>query len=255
MAYVWAFVVGGAICVVGQLLLDLTSLTPARILTGYVVAGVALSALGLYGPAGGLCGQRRFSVPLLGFGHLLAQGVRQAVARAGAAGLPDRRAARPGAAGIAASLLWRRGVLPGGQKPRPELTRPHRHTAPLFAPSGHGMLGPKGALLTMDDTELFCLGAAWAAGRACPACLLGLSGDWPGTWAGPGARLRRREPLRLAWCGLPGARRWAGSGCPNAGPLGPDGLLEPVPGPVTTKALLPGGWRGELCSSIVSNQS
>ena len=50
MAYVWAFVVGGAICVVGQLLLDLTSLTPARILTGYVVAGVALSALGLYGP-------------------------------------------------------------------------------------------------------------------------------------------------------------------------------------------------------------
>ena len=50
MNYLWAFVVGGALCVAGQLLVDLTSLTPARILTGYVVAGVVLSATGLYGP-------------------------------------------------------------------------------------------------------------------------------------------------------------------------------------------------------------
>ena len=50
MNYFWAFVTGGAICVVGQLFLDLTALTPARILTGYVVAGVVLSALGWYAP-------------------------------------------------------------------------------------------------------------------------------------------------------------------------------------------------------------
>ena len=103
MAYVWAFVVGGAICVVGQLLLDLTSLTPARILTGYVVAGVALSALGLYGPLVDFAGSGA-SVPLLGFGHLLAQGVQQAVARQGLLGCLTG-GLRAGAAGITASLL------------------------------------------------------------------------------------------------------------------------------------------------------
>ncbi len=85
MKFLWAFLVGGSICVIGQLLLDLTALTPARILTSYVVAGVFLSAVGLYGPlvefAG--CGA---SVPLLGFGHLLAEGVRHAVDRSGFAG-------------------------------------------------------------------------------------------------------------------------------------------------------------------------
>lgn len=50
MNYVWAFVVGGAICVIGQLFIDYTKLTPARILTGYVVAGVVLSAVGVYKP-------------------------------------------------------------------------------------------------------------------------------------------------------------------------------------------------------------
>ena len=50
MNYFWAFVVGGGICVIGQLLIDLTGLTPARILTGYVVAGVVLSAIGWYAP-------------------------------------------------------------------------------------------------------------------------------------------------------------------------------------------------------------
>ena len=95
MGYLWAFLVGGAICAAGQLLIDLTSLTPARILTGYVVAGVALSALGLYGPLADLAGAGA-SVPLLGFGHLLAQGVRQAVAQQGLLA---------GAAGIAASLI------------------------------------------------------------------------------------------------------------------------------------------------------
>lgn len=72
MNYLWAFVVGGAICVVGQLLIDYTKLSPARILTGYVVAGVILSAVSLYDPLTKLAGAGA-SVPLLGFGHLLAR--------------------------------------------------------------------------------------------------------------------------------------------------------------------------------------
>ena len=61
---------GGGICVVGQLLIDLTGLTPARILTGYVVAGVVLSAIGWYAPLAEFAGCGA-TVPLLGFGHLL----------------------------------------------------------------------------------------------------------------------------------------------------------------------------------------
>lgn len=66
MSYVWAFVVGGAICVVGQLFIDYTKLSPARILTGYVVAGVILSAVGLYKPLADFAGAGA-SVPLLGW--------------------------------------------------------------------------------------------------------------------------------------------------------------------------------------------
>ena len=108
MNYLWAFLVGGAICAAGQLLIDRTSLTPARILTGYVVAGVALSALGLYGPLADFAGAGA-SVPLLGFGHLLAQGVRQAV---DACGLPGIFTGGLTAAsgGIAASLLFALGA-------------------------------------------------------------------------------------------------------------------------------------------------
>ena len=69
-----AFLVGGAICAVGQLLIDFTKLTPARILTGYVVAGVVLSALGLYRPLADFAGAGA-SVPLTGFGHALAEGM------------------------------------------------------------------------------------------------------------------------------------------------------------------------------------
>ena len=86
MDYIKAFVVGGLFCVAGQLLIDYTKLTPARILTGYVVAGVSLGAFGLYQPlvdwAG--CGA---SVPLTGFGSLLAKGVREAVAEKGLLGV------------------------------------------------------------------------------------------------------------------------------------------------------------------------
>mgnify|MGYP001537897327 CR=1 FL=1 len=83
MNYLWAFLVDGVLCAVGQLFIDLTKLTPARILTGYVVAGVVLSAVGLYAPLAEFAGAGA-SVPLLGFGHLLAKGVRTAVAEKGA---------------------------------------------------------------------------------------------------------------------------------------------------------------------------
>ena len=104
MNYFWAFCVGGAICVAGQLLIDLTGLTPARILTGYVVAGVILSAVGWYGPLAEFAGCGA-TVPLLGFGHLLAQGVVKAVDEIG---LPGVFTGGIGAAagGITASLVF-----------------------------------------------------------------------------------------------------------------------------------------------------
>ena len=73
-----AFLIGGLLCVVDQILIDRTHLTPARILSGYVVAGVVLSALGLYQPLVDFAGAGA-AVPLTGFGHLLAKGVREAV--------------------------------------------------------------------------------------------------------------------------------------------------------------------------------
>ncbi|MDE7362267.1 MAG: stage V sporulation protein AE [Oscillospiraceae bacterium] len=78
MEYVWAFLIGGLLCAIGQVLIDLTKLTPARILTSYVVAGVVLGALGLYQPIIDLAGGGA-TVPLTGFGNLLAKGVRKAV--------------------------------------------------------------------------------------------------------------------------------------------------------------------------------
>ena len=104
MNYIWAFVVGGAICVIGQLFIDYTRLTPARILTGYVVAGVVLSAGGVYKPLAEFAGAGA-SVPLLGFGHLLAQGVVKAVDEIG---LPGVFTGGIGAAagGITASLVF-----------------------------------------------------------------------------------------------------------------------------------------------------
>ncbi len=86
MQFLWAFLVGGAICAVGQVLIDLTKLTPARILTGFVVAGVVLSALGLYGPLADFAGAGA-TVPIVGFGHLLYQGVLDAIKENGATGI------------------------------------------------------------------------------------------------------------------------------------------------------------------------
>lgn len=85
MEYVWAFVIGGLLCVIGQLLIDLTKLTPARILTTYVVAGVILGGLGWYEPIVNFAGGGA-TVPLTGFGYLLSKGVREAVDQNGLLG-------------------------------------------------------------------------------------------------------------------------------------------------------------------------
>ena len=73
-----AFLVGGVLCAIGQLFIDYTKLTPARILTGFVVAGVVLSALGIYKPLVDFAGAGA-TVPLTGFGHLLAEGIRKSI--------------------------------------------------------------------------------------------------------------------------------------------------------------------------------
>ena len=86
LLYIKVFLVGGLLCLVGQVLIDYTKLTPARILTIYVVAGVALSAIGLYQPLADWAGAGA-SVPLTGFGHTLAKGIRQAVAEKGLLGI------------------------------------------------------------------------------------------------------------------------------------------------------------------------
>ena len=85
MDFVWAFVVGGALCVIAQILIDKTKLTPARILVIYVVAGVVLGAVGLYKPLVDLAGAGA-TTPLTGFGYLLADGVKRAIAEKGLLG-------------------------------------------------------------------------------------------------------------------------------------------------------------------------
>lgn len=82
MEYLKAFLCGGILCAIGQILIDRTKLTPARILTGYVVVGVLLSALGLYEPLV-QWGGAGATVPLTGFGHSLAKGVKKAIGEQG----------------------------------------------------------------------------------------------------------------------------------------------------------------------------
>lgn len=86
MEYVKAFLCGGALCLIGQILIDRTNLTPARILVCYVVTGVALGGLGLYQPLIAQFGAGA-SVPLTGFGAALAKGVREAIDKNGAIGI------------------------------------------------------------------------------------------------------------------------------------------------------------------------
>ena len=85
LMYLKAFLVGGVICVIGEVLVLRTSITPARILVGYIIAGVVLSAVGLYAPIVEFAGAGA-TVPLTGFGHALAQGVKHAVEESGLIG-------------------------------------------------------------------------------------------------------------------------------------------------------------------------
>ena len=103
-ACVRAFLCGGVLCLIGQLILDKTSLTPARILTGYVVAGVILGGLGLYAPLTQLCGAGA-TVPLTGFGSLLAKGVKTAVEERGLLGVLTG-GLTASAGGITAAILF-----------------------------------------------------------------------------------------------------------------------------------------------------
>lgn len=109
MEYLNAFWVGGLICVIGQLLIDKTKLTPARILTGFVVAGVILGALGIYKPLAEFAGAGA-SVPISGFGYLMSEGVRQEIDSQGAMGILTGGISSA-AAGIAAAIFF--GLIAG----------------------------------------------------------------------------------------------------------------------------------------------
>ena len=113
MDYLKAFLVGGCLCLIGQLLIDKTKLTPARILVGYVVAGVFLSAIGVYEYLAEFA-QAGATVPLTGFGHIMVKGVREAVDEMGFLGvfIGGLRAASGGItvailSGLLAGLLFR----------------------------------------------------------------------------------------------------------------------------------------------------
>lgn len=104
MAYLNAFLCGGLLCAVGQIIIDKTKLTPARVLVGYVVTGVFLHAVGLYPYLVDWAGAGA-TVPLTGFGHTLAKGVEQAVAEKGLLGaLTGGLSATAG--GITAAMLF-----------------------------------------------------------------------------------------------------------------------------------------------------
>ena len=113
MEYVKAFAVGGGLCLIGQILIDKTMLTPARILVSYVVLGVILGGLGVYEPLADFAGAGA-TVPLTGFGNTLAKGVREAVDQQGFLGIftGGLKATAGGitaaiTAGLLAALLFR----------------------------------------------------------------------------------------------------------------------------------------------------
>ena len=107
MDYLKAFVIGGLFCIIGQLLIDKTKLTPARILVAYVVSGVVLGAVGVYKPLADWAGAGA-TVPLTGFGYSLAKGVKEAVAEKGLLGALTGGVTST-AGGIAAAIFF--GVL------------------------------------------------------------------------------------------------------------------------------------------------
>ena len=107
--YLWAFLAGGALCAVGQVLIDYTKLTPARILVLYVVAGVVLGAFEIYRPFIELAGAGA-AVPLTGFGNALAEGVREAVDTKGFLGI-FTGGLSAASAGITAAMVF--GLIMG----------------------------------------------------------------------------------------------------------------------------------------------
>lgn len=104
MELLWAFLIGGVFCAIGQLLIDYTKLTPARILVAYVVAGVIISAFGWYSKLVDFAGGGA-SVLLTGFGHLLAEGVKKAVDEKGLLGV-FTGGMTSAAGGITAALIF-----------------------------------------------------------------------------------------------------------------------------------------------------
>lgn len=104
LMYLKTFLIGGALCAIAQILIDKTKLTPARILTSYVVAGVILGALGLYRPLADWAGAGA-TVPLTSFGNVLAEGVKKAVAKDGFLGV-FTGGLTAAAAGICAAIFF-----------------------------------------------------------------------------------------------------------------------------------------------------
>lgn len=103
MEYLKAFIVGGLICVIAQIFIDKTKVTPARILVGLVLSGVGLTAVGLYEPIVQFAGAGA-TVPLSGFGHLMAKGVVEAIQKQGFLGIITG-GLTAGAAGISAAIF------------------------------------------------------------------------------------------------------------------------------------------------------
>lgn len=104
LEYLYAFLVGGILCAIGQVLISYTKLTPARILVTYVVVGVVLGAFGLYAPLVEIAGAGA-TVPLTGFGNVLAEGVKKAVDERGAIGIITG-GLTSASAGITAALIF-----------------------------------------------------------------------------------------------------------------------------------------------------
>lgn len=104
MEYIKAFLVGGVICAIGQIFIDKTSLTPAKLLTGYVCSGVFLSLFGLYGKLVEFAGAGA-TVPLTGFGYALFEGVKKAISENGIIGV-FTGGLTASAGGIAAAVLF-----------------------------------------------------------------------------------------------------------------------------------------------------
>ena len=109
MDYVKAFLIGGLLCLIGQILIDKTKLTPARILVSYVVMGVILGGLGIYQPIAEFAGAGA-TVPLTGFGNLLAKGVKESIQKDGFLGI-FTGGLKAAAGGITAAIFA--GLLAG----------------------------------------------------------------------------------------------------------------------------------------------